>query len=275
MDAHGRSARRVVPQRPRRVKQTVSTLADHRTVVMSVHGTTRATTDMSITTNGAARAAVHRRVGASTVSLHAAARRHPRATAYVHGDDAVTYGELFALVRRRADEVRRRHRSSPPVALALTAEPSVDALADLLAVLSAGHVAVILDPSWPAAGRAAVTASHGAVPLAVAAAGEDLGVDPDALWWDDPHWETDEQGGGAPTPLDWWRAAVVVGATGVVGARTHEELHLAAVDLARRAGLQPGTVFDLPASAATLTGLVSLFAGLTAGATVNGWREPR
>ncbi|MBY6434979.1 hypothetical protein HQ602_01130 [Rhodococcus kroppenstedtii] len=230
---------------------------------------------MSITTNGATRAAVHRRVGASTVSLHASARRHASATAYVHGDDAVTYGELFVLVRRRAAEVRRRHGASPSVPLCVTAHPSVDALADLLAVLSAGHVALILDDSWPQAGRAAVAASHGAVPLGPTSVDEDSGVATHAMWWDEVHWGPDEDGGGAPTPLDWWRAAAVVGAAGSGRARTHEEIHVAAVDLARRAALQPGAAFDLPASTATLTGLVSLFAGLAAGATVIGWRKSR
>ncbi|MFW0873586.1 AMP-binding protein [Rhodococcoides corynebacterioides] len=226
---------------------------------------------MSITTNGA----IHRRVGASTVPLHAAARRHPGATAYVHADDAVTYGELFTLVRRRAAEVRRRHGASPSVPLALRAEPSVDTLADLLGVLSAGHIALILDESWPQAARAAVVASHGAVPLGSTSTDESSGMVTHAMWWDEAHWGPDEHGGGAPTPLDWWRAAVVVGSAGAGGARTHEELHLAAVDLARRAGLRPGTAFDLPASTATLTGLVSLVAGLAAGATVYGCRESR
>lgn len=229
---------------------------------------------MSIGTNGIARAAAHRRVGASTVALDTASRRHVRSTAYLVDGDAVTYGELFAVVRRRAATVRRRHGAHPAAPLALIADSSVDAVADLLAVLSAGHVALVLDGRWPPAAREAVSTAHGAVALGETAA-PDGDVDGSVVWWDEALWHRDDESAGAPTALDWWRTAVVVGGAGHGAIHTHEEVHVAACDLARRAGLRPGTVFDLPASVATLTGLVALLAGLTAGATVVGHPDPR
>ncbi|MGJ4925639.1 amino acid adenylation domain-containing protein [Bradyrhizobium sp. HKCCYLS2038] len=81
--------------------------------------------------------------------VEAQAARSPAATALVHGDATVSYGELNARANRLARRLQA-HGVGPDVVVGLALERGVTMLVALLAVLKAGGAYLPLDPDYPA-----------------------------------------------------------------------------------------------------------------------------
>ncbi|MBT2417247.1 amino acid adenylation domain-containing protein [Streptomyces sp. ISL-22] len=77
------------------------------------------------------------------------ARRTPAATALVHGDERLSYGELDARADRFAG-LLRRHGVRPGALVGVYLERSAEMVVALLGTLKAGAGHVLLDPDFPA-----------------------------------------------------------------------------------------------------------------------------
>jgi amino acid adenylation domain-containing protein len=91
-------------------------------------------------------------------------RERPGAVALVHGEERLTYGELWA----RAEGVAHCLRAlgvGPEVRVAVCAERSPDLVAGLLGVLAAGGAYVPVDPAYPEARSAQILDDCGAAVL--------------------------------------------------------------------------------------------------------------
>ncbi|HEX5760111.1 MAG TPA: amino acid adenylation domain-containing protein, partial [Thermoanaerobaculia bacterium] len=100
------------------------------------------------------------------------AARTPEATALVHGDTRLTYGELRERAERLAERLRRLG-VGPEVRVAVAAGRTPELVVGLLAVLEAGGAYVPLDPAYPVERLAYLLADSGAaLLLADGAAGE-------------------------------------------------------------------------------------------------------
>lgn len=205
-------------------------------------------------------------------AIDAVARRNPSSLALVSPADSITYGELAVAARNRGAALRRAH-SRDRVPLAVLADGSVDAVTSVLAVLASGHPLFAVDAELPDVLRAHACAAVGAVPAASVTfdARRDAVVDHEGVWWESPAWDQGLTEAGRPTALDAWRPALVALGPGTTGrvTVTHEELAASVSDLAVRAGLAPGTLFDLSHPSASVAGLVGLLAGLVTGCTVS------
>jgi amino acid adenylation domain-containing protein len=76
------------------------------------------------------------------------ARRDPRATALVQGNESLSYGELEWRSMILAEQLRERG-VGPDVPVGISAERSFDMIVAVLAVLKAGGACVPLDPAYP------------------------------------------------------------------------------------------------------------------------------
>ncbi|MDX2224970.1 MAG: AMP-binding protein, partial [Rhodospirillaceae bacterium] len=89
-----------------------------------------------------------------TDGFFAAAARNPARPAVAIGDDAQTYGALSARVNALA------RRIPPGARVGLLMDNSAAFIETLLAVMAAGGVAMVMEPLWTPATRAAMLAAH-------------------------------------------------------------------------------------------------------------------
>jgi len=80
--------------------------------------------------------------------FEACVNRNPDATALVHGDQQLTYGELNRRANRLARHLRRMG-VGPEVLVGICLDRSIDLVVGMLAILKAGGAYVPLDPAYP------------------------------------------------------------------------------------------------------------------------------